>query len=184
MSRNRARFGGLIYLVFIGAGLIGFGLWMALREMGAPVPGLEQGWPAFPVWAGLAFWLGFVLNRRAFGLVLPGTIAILLGIFFFPFSFGVLDWSAMEQYWPVFPMIVGLAFVAMWAAARFRYWGVLIPAGILIGAGLIALPITATPFGSLVEIVGWPVAILAAGASLTLLAGLLAVVKTLRTVAR
>jgi hypothetical protein len=180
---RRGGFGGLAYLVFVGAGLIGFGAWMALAEIGAPVPDLEQGWPAFPIYAGLAFWLGWLLDRRAFGLVLPGTLAILTGAFFLPFSFGLLDWSAMERYWPVFPLIVGLAFVAMWIAARLRYWGLLIPAGIFLSAGIIALPITATPFGSVVEIVGWPVAILAVGATVTLIAMLVVVVRTLRRVA-
>jgi len=183
MSKRRG-VGGLVYLVFIGAGLIGFGAWMALAEIGAPVPDLERGWPAFQIWGGLAFWLGYLLNRRAFGLALPGTLAVLTGIFFLPFSFGVIDWSEMEQWWPVFPLILGLSFVAMWVAAGLRYWGLLIPAGIFVSAGLIALPITATPFGSVVEIVGWPVAILAVGATLTLIAMLVAVVRTIRLVAR
>jgi hypothetical protein len=41
----------------------------------------------------------------------------------------------MRLLWPAFPLIVGVAFVVLWAAGRFRDWGVLIPAGILLLVG-------------------------------------------------
>jgi hypothetical protein len=48
----------------------------------------------------------------------------------------------MRLLWPVFPLIVGIAFVVLWAAGRFRDWGVLIPAGILLLVGFGGLAIT------------------------------------------
>ena len=41
----------------------------------------------------------------------------------------------MQDYWPTFPLIVGLAFVATWAAGRCRATGLLVPAavGLLVG---------------------------------------------------
>jgi len=42
----------------------------------------------------------------------------------------------MGLLWPAFPLIVGIAFVVLWAAGRFHDWGVLVPAGILLLVGI------------------------------------------------
>ena len=63
----------------------------------------------------------------------------------------------------------GLSFVAMWLAAFGRYLGLLVPAFLGISVGVVGLAFTLTPFGGLVERIGWPVALLAVGASLILL---------------
>ena len=171
----KGRVGGCLYLFLIGGFLLLLGAWFALAEAGFGVPSIEAAWPVFPLFGGCCFLLGYLLERRNFGLVLPGSMAAMVGLFFFPFSFGVLQWSAMETLWPVFPLIGGLSFVAMWLAAFGRYIGLLIPAFLGISVGVVGLAFTLTPFGGLVERIGWPVAFLAVGASLLLLTAALVV---------
>ena len=100
-------------------------------------------WPGIVVLVGILFWLGFIFGKdHDPGLAFVGTIVTLTGLFFFLFTFNVdllglgrVDWGDMALLWPAFPLIVGIAFVVLWAAGRFRDWGVLIPAGILLLVG-------------------------------------------------
>lgn len=48
----------------------------------------------------------------------------------------------MGRLWPVFPLIVGVAFVVMWIANRFRDMGLLVPAAILLIVGLAGFAFT------------------------------------------
>jgi hypothetical protein len=156
-------------MVLVGGFLLLIGGWFALAELGVGVPSIDQAWPVFPIFGGVCFLLGYSLNRRNFGLVLPGAAAVMVGSFLFPFALGWLPWDRMEQLWPVFPLVGGLSFVAMWLAAFARHIGLLVPAFLGIGTGLVGLAMTLTPLGDLVGLVGWPVAFLALGASLILL---------------
>jgi hypothetical protein len=88
----------------------------------------------------------------------------------------------MAYLWPVFPLIVGFAFVAMWLASLMRFWGLLVPAFLGISTGILGLSLTVTPLGKVVGMVGWPVVFLAAGASLVLVTMLTVVLRTLRLV--
>jgi hypothetical protein len=180
LRRNRPRLGGFAFLLFAGASLLFLGAWFALRSIGAPLPGIDAMWPIFPTLVGAAFLLGFALQPRAWGLVLPGTMVLLVGGFFFAFTLGPLDWTDMSRLWPVFPLIVGLSFVAMWLASLFRHWGLLVPALLGISTGVLGLGLTTTPLGEVVGMVGWPVVFLATGASLVLVAMLTFVLRTLR----
>lgn len=182
--RQRGWVVGLGFALATGFLLLLAGGWAMLRGVGAPLPGIEEMWPIFPVIGSFPFFLGYLANRRAFGLVLPGALALLTGLFFFPFSFGVLDWSRMEQLWPVFPLIGGVAFLLMWAAAFFRFWGLLIPAFLGVATGLIGASLTMTPLGGAVGAIGWPVALLATGASLILMVLLGLTARVLRLVSR
>lgn len=168
LRRRRSRIAGLLFPLAIGFALLWAGIWFALRSAGLPLPGIDQMWPMFPIFGGLLFYLGFLVGPRAYGVVMPGTLFFLTGLFFLPFSFGLLDWTQMEELWPVFPMILGLAFVALFLASLGRYPGLLIPAGLFVSAGVVGLSLTVTPLGSLVGVVGWPVAFLAGGATLVL----------------
>ncbi len=117
---------------------------------------IDQLWPGLIVLVGLLFWLGFIFGKKHdAGLTFVGTIAVLTGLFFFAFTLNVnlfglghVDWSDMSLLWPVFPLIVGIAFVVMWIAGRFREWGVLIPAFILlvIGIGGLSFTLGRVPF--------------------------------------
>ncbi len=70
------------------------GLWAGLTLVGLGVVflvaqqiGWESFWPIFPIFAGVAFWIGyFVGGMRDAGLTWIGTVALLLGIFFFGFT--------------------------------------------------------------------------------------------------
>lgn len=180
LRRNRPRLAALLFPLFLGGSLLLLGAWFALRQVGAPLPGIEAMWPVFPTLVGAAFLLGFLLQPRNYGLVLPGTIILLVGLFFFAFTLGPLDWHQMKELWPIFPLIVGLSFVAMWVASLFRYWGLLVPGFLGIATGMLGLSLTVTPLGEVVGMVGWPVVFLASGASLVLVATLTFVLRALR----
>lgn len=165
----KKQFGGCVFLFLVGGFLIALGGWFALGELGAGLPGIEQMWPVFPLFGSACFLVGFLLGPKNYGLVLPGTAAGLVALFFFPFSLGVWSWDRMDVLWPVFPLIGGLSFVAMWIAAGLRYSGLLVPAFLGIGTGVVGLGMTLTPLSGVVASIGWPVAFLAIGATLLLL---------------
>lgn len=114
--------------------LIAVGSFFLLRELGVfgeRVLDLEELWPGILVLAGAAFLLQFFLGgTRDPGFVFVGTAALLLGLFFFLFTLNVdvssqvgelrgpISWDDMEYLWPVFPMIGGIALVAMSILSR------------------------------------------------------------------
>ena len=181
-TRRSSRLGGLVFLLAIGAFLLWGGGWFALSGLGVPVPGIERIWQVFPMFGGFLFGLGFLVNPRAYGLVFPGTAALLVGAFFLLFSLEVVDWDRMDALWPVFPMIGGAAFVALWIAGLGRDVGLLVPAFLGFAVGVIGLSFTVTPLGSLFGLVGWPLALLAAGSVLVLLSLTLFAFRSLRFV--
>ena len=86
------------------------------------------------VWPILIFAVGLLLfcsafGRRDRGAVFPGTILLLVGAFFYLWKNYYLPWY-MDELWPVFPLIVGVAFFVLFLFSP-REWGVLIPAAIL-----------------------------------------------------
>jgi hypothetical protein len=123
---------------------IGIGAYLLLANLNVipPYP-ITQMWPGIVVLVGILFWLGYIFGKdHDPGLAFIGTIVTLVGLFFFLFTFNVdllglgrVDWSEMRLLWPAFPLIVGVAFVVLWAAGGFRDWGVLIPAGVLLLVG-------------------------------------------------
>ncbi len=93
----------------------------------------EKMWPALILLGGLAFLFQFFLGGdRDPGLVFVGTGAMLLGLFFFlftlnvalPFEFenlsGPVEWEDSEYLWPGYPLIGGIAFIAMSLFSRKR----------------------------------------------------------------
>jgi hypothetical protein len=165
--RSERRSGG--GAIFPGLVLILVGLWFLLRAFGVRVPGMDQLWPIFPVLAGLGFFLGFLFSpdkRSAYGLAIPGTITFLVGLLFFAFTLGYLEWGAMESLWPVFLIIVGASFVVAWIFSGLREWGLLIPGGIVGGVGVVALGFALGGQGAAWARVisrGWPVILIAIG---------------------
>ena len=149
-----------------GLFLIAFGLWLLARNLGLPLPGLGQLWPAFPLLGGLAFLAQyFAGGRKEEGLVFVGVAATLVGAFFFAFTLGPLAWEEMGRWWPVFVLIGAAAFLAQWLTQP-REWGLLIPAGIALLVGSIALGATQRVFSSgvVAQLVNlWPVLLILAG---------------------
>jgi hypothetical protein len=120
--------------------LILLGAFLLLNELGVTIPGWDILWPVFPLAVGLTL-LGsyFFGEKREPGRVFFGTAAILIALVFFFITLGPMEYEALGSWWPVFVLIGGVAFLAQWAAARFRDWSALflgIVALVVGGAGL------------------------------------------------
>jgi hypothetical protein len=119
--------------------LILLGIYLLLKQF-ISIPDWDVVWPVFPTAGGLALLIGYVFGeRRDPGHVFLGTAAMLVGLVFFLITMGPLEYSDLGTWWPVFVVIGGVAFLAQWAAARFRDWGALFLALVALvvgGAGL------------------------------------------------
>ncbi len=121
--------------------LILLGFFFLLQQFTAGLLGWDRIWPVFPTLAGLAALAGWLFSDpRDPGLLFVGTGSTLVGLFFFPFTFGVFEWGDMERLWPAFPIIGGLAFLALFAGSRFRDWGAA-------GVGCVAVLVGVVAFG-------------------------------------
>ena len=164
-------------VVVWGLIMIAVGGWFLLRTLGFRLPGLGQMWPIFPTLVGLSMFVGwlFTSDKRAnHGVMIPATINFLVGLFFFGFTLGILPWSDMGILWPVFPLIVGIAFFVAWVFSLFSNWGLLIPAGITATVGIVGLGFTLSIESGLFPWIMrfWPLALIALGV-LVLFGGLL-----------
>jgi hypothetical protein len=130
----------------IGAlSLIGIGGWLLALALGVPLMGFDRLWPLIPALVGLVFVVQYaVTTSRPVGLLFVGMIALLAGTFLCTFTTGLggLTWGSMAQYWPVFPLVVGVAFMALYLAGDMREGALLPPAYIFGGIGILALPFT------------------------------------------
>ncbi len=119
-----------------GLTLLGLGLYFLLDNFGLRLPGLGDLWPIFPMLGGLALIWGYLMNREGdAGVLVPGCGGFLVGVFFFAITLGPLEWDDLSEWWPVFPMLGGVAFLTMFALAKERDPGVLVPGlgGLLVG---------------------------------------------------
>ena len=107
--------------------LILLGLFFLAGQFNIPLPNLGQLWPGFILLGGVLF-----LGDYAFGgrpdpdRIFLGVSALLIGCFFFLFTFHVplpvpplqdgVQWGDMGRLWPVFVLIGGLAFLGQWVA--------------------------------------------------------------------
>ena len=126
--------------------------------------GMDTLWPIFPLAVGLMFFIGYFHDRKNYGLLMPGSILVVVGLLFFYCNFA--GWWRMETLWPVFILAPAVGFVAMhWGGAK--EWGIsmLIPAGILGGIAVIFLFLS-TGVGDY-----WPVFLILAGILLILFHG-------------
>lgn len=117
----------LVVLAGIGLLLVNvFGIQMSFDKI----------WPAIPIVIGLLF---VVKVNTDYGVVFPATILIGTGLIFFIHN---LEWFGVGvgfgQLWPLFPIVVGLAFVALYAFKP-HDWGVLIPASACLITGVVFL---------------------------------------------
>jgi hypothetical protein len=163
--------------VIWGLIMIAVGSWFLLRRLGFRLPGMGQLWPIFPALVGLSIFVGWLFTpdkRASHGMMIPATINLLVGVFFFLFTLGFVPWSAMGYLWPVFPLIVGIAFFVAWVFSLFRDWGLLVPAGVTATVGIVGLGFTLSAQSGLFAWVVrlWPLALIALGV-LILFGGLL-----------
>jgi hypothetical protein len=133
---SRSRFG----MAWAGLTLIGLGIAFLV----ANVIGWDRIWPAFPLLGGLVFFGGYAASGfRDGGFAFVGTAAVLIGLFFFGFTLGPWEWGQMEQLWPVFPFIGGVAFCVLFLAERrYRDVGVLGVGCAALIVGLVGLAFT------------------------------------------
>ena len=144
-----------------GMVLLGLGMWFLLSEAGYDVPGLERLWPLFLILAGVASFGSFLAGGlRQPKRVAAGVTTILLGFFFLLFTLGPLDWSLLAVFWPVFPLVAGIAMLARWAAGLGHEPRELASAFTAILVGVVGLAFTATPLRGLF---GWPVILVLVG---------------------
>jgi hypothetical protein len=158
--------------VISGVMLIMLGLIFFAATQGAF--GLDWGnmWPLFPALAGLAMLVMALVadNPKArVGWVLPGTIALLMGGFFVATTSGILSWSDQAVLWPIYPLVVGVAFLAAYVASGFREPGYLIPGAIISLAGLafLGIMLTGTSYAYIGQI--WPIFLILAGVLILIL---------------
>jgi hypothetical protein len=126
-------------------------------------------WPVFPMLAGsvlIFFGLMSQVKQVRTWMVFAGTIPLLVGLFFFLINTGVLEPGSSGRMWPVFPMIVGLAFLAAFFASGMVYKALLFPAVALLGVAVIFLWILWS--GTSFTYVGrlWPLALIVVGVAL------------------
>lgn len=125
--------------------------------------GMELLWPVFPLAVGIAFWIGYFNDRKNYGLLMPGSILIVVSVLFMYCN--LTHWWRMEYLWPIFILAPATGFVAMYFGGS-RDSGLLIPAGILGAVGFIFLFLS-SGLGDY-----WPVFLIVAGLLLILLQGL------------
>lgn len=101
--------------------------------------------------------------------VFPGSLLLLMGLFFLSRETGILE-DPMFMLWPMFLIIIGVSFVMVFLFQP-REWGMLIPGGILTGIGMLFFLrnygcISWHAVGSVLR--WWPIALIAVGAWMVL----------------
>lgn len=146
--------------------LVLIGGWLLAQNLGVALPGLQDLWPAIILLFGLSMLAQFFAGgRKDEGLVFVGMASTLLGAFFMSITLGPLTWGDLGDYWPVFPLIGGIAFLAQWLV-RPSERGLLIPAGMGLIVGTVALLFTVGNLdpglaGQIARL--WPVLLILAG---------------------
>lgn len=149
-----------------GGILIVLGVVFLLITQGALDVNMGTLWPIFPILAGAYLLFRAFSSQNPYarsGQVLGGTIPLLVGFFFLTITLGVFHWSDMGTLWPMFPLIVGVAFIAAYLASSREQTAYLIPASVLI--------IVAVTFFTILQVGGsysaigklWPIFLVMAG---------------------
>nr|MBN1228360.1 hypothetical protein [Anaerolineae bacterium] len=129
----------------IGLGLLVIGGWYVLSRIAPELPGFARLWPMLFLMAGLAILVQPPNGIRTFaGAAWIGVLMLLTGLFLSVFSLGFADltWTDTRELWPVFLIIVGISFYAVFVrggkiGAPFNIVSIL-----FCGAGAILLPLS------------------------------------------
>ena len=122
--------------IIIGIGFIIIGIIFLFENFGYIAFDFEDIWPLFVVLGGCAFWVGYLKDKKNYGLIMPGTILIIYGLMFWYCSFE--GWYYMTTVWPGFLIGPGLGFYFMYLFGE-KEKGLLVPATILTGIGVLFL---------------------------------------------
>ena len=114
-------------LILIAAGIV-----LLMHNTGLLYFSFSEVWPIAVAVVGVLF-LASVWRKANKGAVFPGTILLLVGVFFFFWQNRYIP-RGMGSPWPVFVVIVGIAFMVLYACER-RERGNLIPGMILLFVG-------------------------------------------------
>lgn len=141
-------------LMFIAAGLLFLAISTGL------IGHLYSWWPLFVMVPGLFLLLLSFSSRSARGAVFPGTIVTLVGLLFLAWF---NHWFSidMTRFWPVFPCIVGFAFVMLYIFEPGAS-GVLVPAFILLTISVVFFGINYGKLGRGI-LAYWPVLLVVIG---------------------
>lgn len=120
---------------------------------------LRDLWPVLMLAPGILFFLGFIADRRSYGLLMPGAILTTYGLVFFYCT--IFGWYWIQDLWPFYIVGPGIGFLLMYRFGR-KETALLVPGAIMTLLGLIFL-LHSTDYEYL-----WPVAIIIAGALLIL----------------
>ena len=78
-------------------------------------------WPVFPIIAGVAWGVAWLLDLKQVSNLITGAVALLLGVGALLYTAGRLgpSWiQALVTYWPVILVVLGLGFVAQYLVRR------------------------------------------------------------------
>jgi len=130
---------GTVLLALI---LILVGVYALLVELDLGVPSLDRLWPIFPFACGIVL-LGNYLRagRRNHTPVFWGTALALASLFFFLITLGDQNYTVLQTWWPVFVVIAGISFLALWLAQGLQDWGALFLAIVGLVFGGVALAV-------------------------------------------
>lgn len=115
---------------------------------------LRDLWPVLMLGPGILFFLGFIADRKNFGLLMPGAVLTTYGLLFLYCTAN--GWHTMRDLWPFYLIGPGIGFFLMYFFGR-KETGLLVPGTILILLGAIFL-LRATEYENL-----WPLLIIIAG---------------------
>jgi len=95
--------------IFLGIFLILAGLFFLLVQLGQIH--WENFWPIILIFLGVLFLVGFLTDRKSYGLLMPGIVLTLVGCLFLYLTFK--GWYRMENLWPTFVLAPGIGFWLM-----------------------------------------------------------------------
>jgi hypothetical protein len=118
----------------IGVGLVILGILFLFENFGYIAFDFQEVWPVFVILAGAGFCIGYIQDKKNYGLLMPGTILIIYGLMFLYCS--VEGWYNISYLWPVFIIGPGIGFFMMFLFGQ-KEKGMLVPASILSGLGIL-----------------------------------------------
>lgn len=99
----------------LGILLIALGAWALLSALEVPWARLNQLWPVILILlGGMSLYGALARHPRDSGGVWFGTVTVLCGGFFLAITAGPFEWRDLNHLWPVFPAVMGLAWLAAW----------------------------------------------------------------------
>jgi len=122
--------------MIVGIGLVILGFLFLSENFGYIEFNFQNVWPVFVMLGGIGFTIGYLQDRKNYGLLMPASILTIYGLLFFYCS--IEGWYMMSVWWPVFIIGPGIGFFMMYILGG-REKGLLFPATILTVIGLLFL---------------------------------------------